>query len=527
MPPVFTDAESTATDAPQRAPLAAWRAALALLFSTAFLFTGCGGGGGDAVAGAPATAGAPSTPAQAPTTPAGSAEGVMTTASIGPAGGTLRSVDGALTLEVPVGALAQATTLSIQPIGNAAHGGRGRAFRISPEGLHSAVPMTLRFAVDDAMLEGSAMGVMQVATQSADGSWQVYRNAVRDLGGRTLSVQTSHFSDWAVIAGAQLRPGTATLPVGQSIDLTLVTCKAQPGQGETSTLDACTEQPVFVGELSQWSVSGVPGGTQATGVITEIPLSGPAQGEAPHRARFDAPVLLPSPNPVAVSVVYDEVAPGAVPVTLVSNILITRYQGCQWLRDVATLHFETELAYDFTGSGPLGALQLHQQGVLRGELQSIDQNDFFGTFRGLSTQGSATLDDRHTSDGVTTRLFGDGQPAIGTGIDQNQISGATFVIDYRTCTYTIQTQIAVVATSGEPGDVPRPAVVGGFTRGNVAIDEINGIGGYQDMPVRGEPDAAGTYAPGGLGIGLVSDGYATDATSGTAAVRWVIHRMTF
>ncbi|TFW32239.1 hypothetical protein [Massilia horti] len=447
-------------------------------------------------------------------------QGPAASGSIGAAGGEVTSADGLLQISVPPGAFAHPTQVTILSITNTAHGGRGQAYRITPEGLQGAVPLTLRFQVDDAMLQGSALDVMSIATQDADGRWHAYRQPVRDKTKNTLEVQTTHFSDWAVIAGAQLRPATATVPVGQSIDFILVTCAAQAeSNGITATVDACTERPAAVGELSDWAVNSILGGAAALGTITELALTGPAQGEIPHRARFDAPLQVPAHNPVAVSVRYHELAPGAQPVTLVSNVLITRYQDCQWLRDAGSLHFEIELEYHYNGPGPEGPTSLSQSGIIRGELQSMYQNDFQGAWQGITTQGTAFLNDQVAKGDDTLRLSGSGAPAVGSGIDAGQSSGAQLVVNYSDCTYHFGGRITVLASSGKPNDPPRVTEVGNFAlNGFVPIDRVDGIGGFHEMPLRQEAKTIGTYSPGGLGNGV---------TDGKAMARWIVHRMTY
>lgn len=499
------------------------RRAVAALAGAAWLLSACGGGEAPSSAAAPRPGeppSAPSEPTDLQATPAGAPEGLATSASIGTTGGTLTSADGLLQISVPPGAFAHPTEVAIQPIANTAHGGRGRAYRITPEGLHGITPMALRFRVDEAMLQGSALGAMSIATQDDQGRWHVHLRPVRDEAARTLEIQTTHFSDWAVVAGAQLRPGTATVPVAESIDLSLVTCAAEAdGDGITATLDACVEQPAAVGELSGWAVNGVTGGGYSFGTITEIPLTHPGPSEIPHRARFDAPVAVPARNPVAVSVRYQELAPGVPPVTLVSNVLVTKYHDCRWMRDTASLHFELELEYRYDGPGPEGHTSLHQSGAIRGELQSVYQNDLQGAWQALTTQGTAFLNDLIAKSDDTWRLSGSGVPAIGSGIDADRSSGAQLVVNYGDCTYHFGGRVAVLASSGKPHDPPRVTEVGSFAFGSfVPIDRLDGIGGYKQMPLRDVAGAIGTYAPGGLGYG-VSDG--------RAAVRWIVHRMTY
>lgn len=496
----------------------------AALLGTMLLATACGGGGDSP---SPPSAPAPSpgeTPPPAPTpgsaqaTPAGTPQGIAASAHIGAGGGSLSSIDGRVQLTVPPGAFAQSTQVTIQPITNTAHGGQGRAYRITPEGLHSAAPMTLAIEVNEALVQGSALAAMSIATQDADGRWHAYRKPVRDTAARTLTVQTTHFSDWAVVAGAQLRPGRAAVPRSQTLDLTVVTCRPldDGNGGTTATLDACTEEPRAEGELADWAVNGIPGGTAGAGYIKEIPLASPQPYQIPHRARFEAPPVVPAANPVAVSVRHIPAWNPAESVTLVSNVLVTEQHGCQWMRNADWLHFEMEMEYAYSGPGPEGPTSLTQAGRVTDKLQSVQQNDFQGAWMGVSTKGSAHLDDRIAKDPEGVRLSGNGLPAIGSGIDADQSTGAQLVVNYGDCTYHFGGRIGVLASSGKPNDPPRVTEVGNFRlNGFKPIDPVNGIFDFAEMPRVESADAIGTYTPGGLGHGI---------TGGKAMVRWWIHR---
>ncbi len=188
-----------------------------------------------------------------------------------------------------------------------------------------------------------------------------------------------------------------------------------------------------------------------------------------------------------------------------------------------TLNYEMEMQYTFSGSGPLGVLSLDQRGLILGEMTQLFDGEQYGTWRGLTTRGSAAISDQHTDGDVTSQLTGNGTPANGTGIDDNQLSAATLVVDYQTCTYSLTGQVAVLASGGADDEL-RPHNVAGFARGDLPIDMDTGLIGEEYMPPRLLPDPAGTFFPGGLGVGLVADGYATEANAGKGRVRWNVWR---
>jgi hypothetical protein len=401
----------------------------------------------------------------------------------------------------------------IEPISNMAHGAKGPAYRISPEGLHTPVPMTLTFKVDAASLQGTSLDALAIATQGADGRWLASRTPGRDADAGTVSVQTTHFSDWGLIAGAQLHPATAMVAIEASLDLAIIHCPWVEDSAGTVQIDECKTESPSSAEASHWAVNGIDGGTSAVGTIA--PFGDPAKPDA-IQALFQAPAKVPAGNPVAVSVDYRD-SPGASPVKLVSNITIVEDETCNWLHGATTLNFEVEMSYAFTGAGPLGHLTLDQRGLIIGEMTQQFDGAQLGVWRGLTTRGSAALSDQHTFGDVTSTLTGNGIPANGA----DALSAAQLVVDYTDCTYTITGQVAVLASAGG-NDEPTEKNVAGFTRGKLPIDMRVGLAGREDMPPRLQPDPAGTFFPGGLGIGLVGDGYANQENAGKGKVRWVV-----
>lgn len=75
----------------------------------------------------------------------GTSIGAAKTVMIGATGGALTSDDGGVKLEVPAGALATSTALTLEPITCLAPGCTGEAWRFGPDGTTFATPATLRF----------------------------------------------------------------------------------------------------------------------------------------------------------------------------------------------------------------------------------------------------------------------------------------------------------------------------------------------------------------------------------------------
>ena len=198
------------------------RRSVAPMLCALFMLSACGGGGGadgDPVIAPGDHAGSGGDPSPSPGAPpvephgeapdgytplptdVGTPIGTSVSAVVGAAGGQLSTADGTLTVEVPAGAFESDRTLAIQEITNKAHGAKGRAFRITPEGLHTTMPMTVRWRYSESDAQGTDPQALRIAYQDAARIWHVYREPAHDASARTLSVPTTHFSDgrWSLV----------------------------------------------------------------------------------------------------------------------------------------------------------------------------------------------------------------------------------------------------------------------------------------------------------------------------------------
>lgn len=158
------------------------------------ILTACKKSGGGAV-----------TPAEPVVTAKGVAKGTPVTKQIGTAGGELESDDGKIKIVVPQGAVQQNTAFSIQPITNTLHDGDEdrTAYRLLPEGTTFAKPVQLVFNYDEDDLNGTVEDFMTVAWQRPEGSWKVEPCRL-DKQHQTLTVETTHFSDWIKTGGFEI-----------------------------------------------------------------------------------------------------------------------------------------------------------------------------------------------------------------------------------------------------------------------------------------------------------------------------------
>jgi hypothetical protein len=155
-------------------------------------------------------------------TAVGVPNGPATTKSIGPAGGSIASPDGRITVAVPPNALPGPVDFSIQPITNLASGGLGNAYRLEPGGHNFATPVKVSLKLDDQDLTASPA----IAYQDPTGVWQAFKTADIDQAGKTISVSTTHFTDFAGVT-YKLIPEKATVKVGGTLQIKLVGCREE------------------------------------------------------------------------------------------------------------------------------------------------------------------------------------------------------------------------------------------------------------------------------------------------------------
>ncbi|HEY3348504.1 MAG TPA: hypothetical protein VGM13_01860 [Thermoanaerobaculia bacterium] len=108
-------------------------------------------------------------------------------ATIGPAGGSIRSDDGAVTLRIPAGALAAAVAIAIASAPNGAPAGVGPGYDISPDGLAFAKPALLSVDYGPHGLDVPDIDTLTLAIQRG-ASWAGLTGGRIDTGARTLTI---------------------------------------------------------------------------------------------------------------------------------------------------------------------------------------------------------------------------------------------------------------------------------------------------------------------------------------------------
>lgn len=154
----------------------------------------------------PEPEGPPREPRPGVVTPVGTRDGLnITSKYIDERGGSVGSLDGIITVTVPPGALTEERDIQIERITNTNPASFGRAFRLKPEGITFAKPVSITFKYEQSDSVYYLPEYLTVAYQAPTGVWMAMPDATVDTEASTITVQTDHFSDWSPVSGAKLR----------------------------------------------------------------------------------------------------------------------------------------------------------------------------------------------------------------------------------------------------------------------------------------------------------------------------------
>ncbi|MBK9983914.1 MAG: hypothetical protein IPP15_16365 [Saprospiraceae bacterium] len=221
-------------------------------------------------------------------TPVGSPTGIPSSTSIDASGGTLTSTDGVLKLTIPAGAVSSTTIFSIQPLSNNCPGGAGSAYRLSPEGLTFAQPVTILFNYADSIVANE--NYLAIAYQDVDHTWFAPKIISSTASVNQISVQTKHFSDWSIFERLSISPHKASVFINENVTLKITF---------VGTLNSITNSQGI--ELNNLNIDNLVSTTWHAD-------AGNIEKMGDDKAKYTAPSTVPSDNPVDVSVKFNNVS---------------------------------------------------------------------------------------------------------------------------------------------------------------------------------------------------------------------------
>ncbi|HEY1022196.1 MAG TPA: hypothetical protein VGE06_07770 [Flavisolibacter sp.] len=207
--------------------------------------------------------------------------------TIGAEGGALTSNDGQIKLTIPAGALPSAQEVSIQAISNQNPLAVKKAYRLAPHGVEFAKPVTIVFTYSNDDVQNTLPEALGIAYQDDKGIWQAQANAVVNKEMKTVSVTTTHFSDWSLFEKFFLLTSAKSLPVNGTAELEVVTTDDMLAPLTNAQEKAMGKRITLPGKyIEEWKLAGA-GKLQPNGAM----------------AVYKAPAVVPAaPNPVAISV---------------------------------------------------------------------------------------------------------------------------------------------------------------------------------------------------------------------------------
>ena len=428
---------------------------LVLLLGAMLLISACVLSGGSGAGALPAPVYTPA--------PKGTPTGTLVTQTVDNTGGAVTSSDSRMELKIPAGALASATAVSIQPLTNTAPNGGGDAYRFGPEGTTFSQPVTITFHLNSAA-EVAMIDSGFIATQGSDGLWRSQPGQTRDANAKTISVTTTHFTDWALLQTLVLKPDTARVRVTTSADFDpQILYSGDDLLNPPTNLKNLPIAPAPITMTDQgtnhvWAVNSAPGGTAGTGLIMEINWKG----------HYTAPPNVPNPNPLTISL---SVSVGNQKVIAVASADV--YAQEQWTGDSTVTSVDgTKMDATFTFAqipGTVGTSHLQFQ-ILQGTVHITPPAT---TSAGCPLSVDPTTHAMAANEGSMTADY-----SLGNGPNSPMVTGGGTTVWL--ATYTTRCPSGPYSFQSSAGGDWWPVVLGGGTPvlaqdGKVTIAVNNGV----------------------------------------------------
>ena len=118
--------------------------------------------------------------------------------TIGPRGGTVTSLDGRFTLEIPEGALDQQVAIIIGEV-DGPTGAMGPSYEVEPQGLAFRIPATVRydFGSNDQLEDTGAS--LAIVTEGQQEIWQRLADHALDMEATEVTASAVYSSAYAIV----------------------------------------------------------------------------------------------------------------------------------------------------------------------------------------------------------------------------------------------------------------------------------------------------------------------------------------
>lgn len=213
--------------------------------------------------------------------------GTAVTKMIGPAGGAVSSADGNVSIIIPSGALTKDESISIQEVTNQLPGAHGKIYRLLPHNIVFQKPASITVKYNDDSIRNTVPEMLGLVYQDEHGKWFHANEPVLNKQNHTLTVMTTHFSDWGYFPYLFIEPSVETVDPNAQLDLRVMATTPEDYQ-DVALMDSLPlNEPILApaSYCGAWSYSG------------EGSLSGNE-----NTAHYHAPNSVPKGNPESASV---------------------------------------------------------------------------------------------------------------------------------------------------------------------------------------------------------------------------------
>ncbi len=232
-----------------------------------------------------------------PKTDVGTPTGPPISKTIGPEGGSISMPDGRISVDVPAGAVIGNTQFSIQPITNMAINGIGSGYRLEPGHITFPIPLKLTFHFDDRDLAGTVAEALLLAFQDKDGSWHAESKTKLNEQEKTLTVATTHFSDWLYLRTVGITPAEKKVLVGEAVPIKVDACPDRDSVLRYNPFNKFFKRDCYAAssDASTWVLKGA--GTLTRISASTVVYTAPSIKPADNRARVIVDIDIMSRDP--------------------------------------------------------------------------------------------------------------------------------------------------------------------------------------------------------------------------------------